>query len=367
MANKIIGKTDVSGAMNLGSVTSNSKRPVLLIGEGVDTTKEIVFKIRGTTDAAAHFGSTSPCNDIVKALILNGVKSIFGICVGDVGTDNTAPYNTSADAYAAAMDKSLVESEIMVVLLDTTDTDVHKKMADHLVTAESADIYRYGVVGVPAATTDADAVMALSKTLNSDRMFMGFPNVVDANNNVLDGCITAAGVAAVLNTQTDDPALPTNNTPMAGFGGVSDQITEDTMNKLADAGVTAIFPENGQPTIWRMVTTAQKLGDEEDAQHSIWHDGTTRLIADDVLGTVLAKLKANYKRTKNVTRVLDSIRTDVINVLDNKLALEIIEEYDPALVTVVKDPKDHYGALVDYEYKVVSPLYTITVTQHVKI
>lgn len=476
MANKIIGRTDTSGAVNLGSITSNSKRPILVVGEGIDETKEVIFKVRGTNDAAEHFGPNSPCNDIIKALIRNGVKVVRGICVGDVGTmqdveeqvtktrtvnktvaasngeaivgddgeytiiddpdtymvdkdvvvaadeegnattDNTdrddgytiidnpdsytgdtttvtiqvkgevttvevteeyadtvtvkklvgGAYASKAEAYEAAFRQSLTDGEIMTIILDTTDKATYRVLAEHLAEAEDADIYRYGVVGVPAEVTNIDDVIALSASIDSDRMFIGFPNVVDDNNVILDGTLTAAGIASILNTKTDDPALPTNNISMAGFGGVSDRVTEDTMNELADAGIVAIFPEDSAPTIWRMVTTAQKSSGSQ-ALESIWHDATTRLIADNVLGTVLAKLKANYKRTKNVSRVLDSIRTDVINVLDNKLALEIIEEYDPNFVTVVKDPEDRYGALVDYEYKVVSPLYTITVTQHIKI
>lgn len=412
MANKIIGRTDTSGAVNLGSITSNSKRPVLVIGEGVDTTKEVIFKVRGTTDVITHFGKDSPCNDIIKALIKNGVKVIRGMNIGSVGTeqdvqktvqagDDGQPiigedgkyiyvtdgdgydgattvtekelvggaYASKKEAYSAAFDASLVDGEIMVIILDTTDTTVYAALKDHLALAESEshNLFRYGVVGVPAEMTDIDEVMNLAATINSDRMFMGFPNVVDENNTILDGTITAAGVAAILNTQTNDPALPTNNTVMASFGGVASKLTEEAMAEIADAGVVAIFPEiDTTPTIWRMVTTAQKTQGDE-AIESIWHDATTRLIADNVLSSVLAKLKANYRRTKNVARVLDSIRTDIIGILDQKLALEIIEEYDPEMVTVVKDPEDRYGALADFEYKVVSPLYTITVTQHVKI
>ena len=75
-------------------------------------------------------------------------------------------------------------------------------------------------------------------------------------------------------------------------------------------------------------------------------------------------LRANYKRTKNVTRILDAIKTDVKTVLETLEGLEIIENFDPATLTVVKDPRDTYGALVDYEFDVVTPLYTITIKQH---
>lgn len=360
MANKIIGRTDTSGAVSLGSVASNSKRPILLVGKGVDETKEVIFNISGTQDAITHFGKESPFVDIVKVLVRNGVKVIEGINVGDYGDSGT--YETITEAYNAAYEVSLTDSKVMLIILDTSDPDAYEELPVHLSGAEQADIYRYAVVGVPVGTTDAQAIAAVKK-LNCDRMFMPFPNVVNNENQELDGAHAAAGLAAILATQTDDPALPTNSLPIVGYGGVAKLYKEADIVKMVEAGLSPIVPDNGVPTTYRVVTTAQGSGDEE----SIWHDATTRLIADDVLSTVLAKLKANYKRTKNIARVLGSIRSDVITVLDKKMALEIIEKYERSLVTVQKDPEDRYGALVDFEYTVVSPLYTITITQHIKI
>lgn len=366
MANKIIGRTDTSGAVSLGSITSNSKRPILLIGQGVDEKKEVIFKINGTKDAIAHFGETSPFVEIVKALVLNGVRVLEGMNIGTVGTSGestTYDYPTIDKAYAAAYEKSLVDKEIMIIILDTDSADARKDLAVHLKTAENADIYRYAVVGVPKTITDIEDVQDMVTRINSDRIFVPFPNLLNTDGELLDGTFTAAALAAVLNTQTDDPALPTNSIAVTGFGGVNTQFLESDLKTMADSGICALFNEDGVATTWQNVTTAQK----EKGDFSIWHDATTRLIADNVLATVLAKLKANYRRTKNIVRVLDSIRGDIIAILENKLALEIIEEFDEELCTVVKDPEDRYGALADFEYKVVSPLYTITVTQHIKI
>ena len=113
------------------------------------------------------------------------------------------------------------------------------------------------------------------------------------------------------------------------------------------------------PTIHRLVTSY--------TTDVIWQEGTTRFIADTVLETIENTLRANYKRTKNVTRILDSIKTTVKGILENFEALEIIENFDPSTLTVVKDPSDIYGALVDYEFDVVTPLYTITINQHMKL
>lgn len=56
-------------------------------------------------------------------------------------------------------------------------------------------------------------------------------------------------------------------------------------------------------------------------------------------------LRKNYKRTKNVTRVLNAIRDDVKLTLQTLNELEIIENFDESTVTVSKDPADRYGAI----------------------
>lgn len=363
MANSIIGKTDTSGAMSVGvSVVSNSSRPILLVGAGVDETKEVIFTINGTTDVITHFGSSSPFVEAVKILIRNGVNYIYGICVGASG--DSSPYKTESAAYGAALDKSmLLDDGAMCIILDKSDTTIYTALSAHLTKAENEDLFRYAVVGVPAATTTIEGAETIATGINHNRIFVAFPNAVDANGVIVDGVLTAAGVAAAICTETNDPALPVNGVAINGFGGVSKRLLASEQDELADAGVVALYPEAGVPTIYRMVTTAQA----NSGTHSIWHDATTRFIADNVLASVLAKLRANYKRTKNVTRILNSIKTDVITVLEEKEGLEIIQDFDRSTVSVIRDPSDIYGALVDYEFKVVTPLYTITITQHMKV
>lgn len=358
MANKITGKTDTTGNI---SVMSTSMRSILLVGEGIDTTKEVMFSINGTADAGTHFGPTSAFIDIVKVLIRNGVNNIKGICVGEYGVSK--PYTTKALAYNAAYEKSMTDSNIHCIIIDSTDETLNAGLKEHLSTAETEDIFRYAVVGCPAATVTVADAKTLAESINSDRIFIAFPNAVNSAGVTLDGAITAAGVASVIMTETNDPALPVNGVAISGFGGLAMKLMSSEESDLASSGVTALYPENSVPTIYRLVTSAKKI----DGKDSIWHDATTRFIADEVLRSVEDKLRANYKRTKNVSRVLNSIKTDVIGVLEDKEGLEIIKDFDKASVSVIQDPKDIYGALVDYEFRVVTPLYTITITQHMKV
>ena len=103
------------------------------------------------------------------------------------------------------------------------------------------------------------------------------------------------------------------------------------------------------------------------ATNKVWLEGTTRFIADYVLESNEELLRANYKRTKNVTRILNAIKGDIKINMEKMQSLEIIENWDESTLTVVKDPMDAYGALIDYEFDVVTPLYTITINQHMKI
>lgn len=359
MANKIIGRTDTTGNV---SVVTNSDRAVLLVGAGVDETKEVLFQINSTTEASTHFGPESNASEIVRILIRNGVTNIKGICVGEVG-DSGKPYTQTTDAYAAALTKSMSAEDIMCIILDKSDKTLYSSVKEHLVEAEAEDLYRYAVVGCGSGVNTTELAIAEATAVDSDRMFIPYPNMVDDAGKAVDGSITAAGIAAAIVTQTNDPALPVSGVPMSGYGGVAVKLLKTEFDTLCDGCVVPIYVEGGVPYIYRLVTTSQK----DSGKDSIWHDATTRLIADDVLDSVMAKLRANYKRTKNVSRVLNAIKTDVISVLEDKEGLEIIQNFDRDTVSVIRDPNDIYGALVDYEFQVVTPLYTITITQHMKV
>lgn len=129
MANTIIGRTDTSGALSVGvSVVSNSSHPILLVGAGVDKTKEVIFTINGTTDVITHFGPSSPFVEAVKILIRNGVNYIYGICVGASG--DSSPYKTESAAYGAALDKSMLLDEgAMCIILDKSDTTIYTALS----------------------------------------------------------------------------------------------------------------------------------------------------------------------------------------------------------------------------------------------
>lgn len=355
MANRITGSTDTTGAI---SVRPKSAKSLLLVCKSTATgngaaTPDRVYTVTGTADASVKFGET--VSKLVKVLINNGVNNIKCIATGTAG-DKTA--------YEKALDKSLSDSTIKCIILDVTTEDMITALKEHLDKAEGEDMFRYGIVGM-SATTVSDAVVE-AKKINHKRVFAPFPHLVDADNNTLSGIYAAAGLAALIMTEATDPAMPMNGVEFVGFGGTSLPLLKADKNSLEQGGVTGIVSGNA-PYVWRLVTTRTTDGTENGEDDMIWHESTTLFIADDVLETMINTLQNTYKRTKNTTRILDAIRTTVISVLEAKEGLEIIENFDKNTVSVVQDPNDIYGALVDYEFNVVTPLYTITITQHMKI
>ena len=354
MANKVTGKTDATGALN---VAPHMLKSVLLVGQksGVPTTvvtPNTVFSITGTADTAERFGADSIMVKAVKALIQNGVDNIYGVLVDSALTDG----GKISDNYAKALNASLGEVSVKCIIMDNYDTANVTELKTHLATAESEDMFRYAVI---AATSDVDdEVVAFAEDINDSRIFVVGPTFTDGTTAV-SPVVVAAGVTGVIMTETSDPALPMNGVVVHGIGNVNKTMLESNKSLYASNGVTALYNDGGSPVIHRLVTSY--------TADAVWQEGTTRFIADHVLENIENILRTNYKRTKNVARILDSIKTTVKGQLENFQALEIIENFDPSTLTVVKDPADMYGALVDYEFDVVTPLYTITINQHMKL
>lgn len=354
MANKVTGSTDTSGAL---TTAPSIMKSILVVGtKKENSTTEIkentIFGITGTADARAAFGDNAVVEKIIKVFIQNGADYINGMILG-----------SSETAMADALEASMADKSIKVIITEGNDTTTIAALKDHLTLCEKNDMFRYGVI---APTEEASAtqttLVAFAKTVDSDRIFI--PSTLPTlNDEVVDPQVAAAGLGALIMTETDDPALPMNGVSMAGYSGLSRTMLETEMKILANNGVTPLYLEGTAPTVYRLVTSCVT----NEADHTIWQEGTTRFIADYVLETNENMLRANYKRTKNVTRILKAIRGDIKINMEKFEAAEIIENWDESTLTVTKDPQDMYGALVDYEFDVVTPLYTITITQHMKL
>lgn len=354
MANKVTGRTDTSGAL---TTAPSILKSILVVGtKKENSTTEIeentIFGITGTADAKAIFGDNAVVEKIVKVLIQNGADYINGMILG-----------SSETAMADALEASMADKSIKVIITEDNDTTTIAALKDHLTLCENNDMFRYGVIApTEEASATQTALVAFAKTVDSDRIFI--PSTLPTlNGAVVDPQVAAAGLGALIMTETDDPALPMNSVSMAGYSGLSRTMLETEMKILANNGITPLYLEGTAPTVYRLVTSCVT----DESKHAVWQEGTTRFIADYVLETNENMLRANYKRTKNVARILNAIKGDIKINMEKFEAAEIIENWDESTLTVVKDPSDQYGVLVDYEFDVVTPLYTITITQHMKL
>ncbi len=358
---EISGTTETTGAV---SVFPQGDKPVCIVARaGTNPSQDVnkLFEVYSVVDSANKFGADSIAIKLVEILITNGATAIKGIIPPDMEDELL----TEQECYDDALDKLLLDPTLKIIICDKVDQTVQEVIKTHLDLAESEDIERYAVVGISESATNSD-LTTRATGLNHDRMFITGPAPLDINGNVISGIYTAAGLAALIATETDDPALPMNGVEMLGFGGLSRKLLKAEINALVNAGVTPLYVSpGGRPTVHRLVTTYTK--DTQDNPDPIWQEGTTRFIADDVLNSVRSRIMVNYKRTKNVSRILDAMKTDVIDVLERKEDFEIIENFDKTKVSVIKDPQDLYGALIDYEFDVVTPLYRVTIRQHMKL
>lgn len=364
MANKVTGSNDTSGALSIAPSTPKS---IMIIGKtvgeptnAVDANK--IVSLTGTSDAAGMFGSESVVVKMVKLLISNGVDNIYAIIadVPEKGSSSDEEYQKLVEgAYDKALTASIDEDSVKVLLLDTNKQT--SLLKTHLALCETNDMFRYSVILPDNDTNTQDTLVKFAKGIDDSRIFTSGPAMIDTSAKDVDPVLGAAGIAAMIMTETNDPALPLNGVRIKGLSGVNRKMLDTEKQVLVKNGVTPLYTEGSMPNIFRLVTTC--------VSDPVWQEGTTRFIADYVLETVENTLRANYKRTKNVARVLGDtgIRGTVKTILQTMEDLEIIENFDESTLTVIKDPKDQYGALVDYEIDVVTPLYTITISQHIKL
>jgi len=352
MPNKINGSTDVTGGVSL---MGSANKAVLIVGikgtagSMADLEIESIFS---AADALAKVGADAPMLDLIDVLLTNGAQSI------KVALIDTAQA-TEPEKYEKAFDELLTESDsFSTIILDIEyDVDVMVKLEAHLATCEVLNIMRYAVIGDAVATIDAD-LKANAGAIGNKRIFFVGPDLKESSVLTRSGTFGAAALSAKIAIETLDPALPMNGVEITGFLGTARVMLPTQLDDLVANQVTPFYLEGGQLMIYRLVTTSTD---------ATWQEGTTIFTADYCLNAVRNKLVANYKRTKGSTRILESIKGDINSVLATIEAMDIIENFDPTKTSVIKDPADTYGALIDYEIDVVTPLYTLTIRQHLKI
>ena len=249
--------------------------------------------------------------------------------------------------------------DVQVIVCDSGDLAAHQALRSSVEAASAARRERIAVVGMDGA--DVGALTERAKALNSERVVLVGPNILDSAGQVLPGMFAAAAVAAAL-AVTRDPAVPLNGTALAGLGGVTEQYGDNEIDRLVQGGVTPLEAVGGVVSPVRGITTRTSTGGAPDIT---WRELTTILIVDDVIPSIRQSLRSRFSKTKNTGQTRGAIRSQVIVELESKLRSEIIDSYGDVTVSVYDE--DPTVCLVEFSFAVAHGLNQIYLTAHITI
>ena len=284
---------------------------------------------------------------LLRLLFLNGATAVRAVRVA------------SAETYQDAFDLLAMEEDIQVMICDSGELTVQQLLRTSLEEASAARRERIGVVG--SSGEDVSALVTRAEGLNSERMVLVGPDVVDSDGKALSGIYAAAAVAGRI-ASGSDPAVPISGAILRGLGGVSQRYTDNDIDLLVRGGVTPLEAVGGVVSPVRGITTRTKTGGTAD---TTWRELTTILVVDNVIPAVRNSLRSRFARTKNTAQTRGAIRSQVIVELENKLTAEIIDSYGE--VTVEVDSTDPTVCVVEFSFGVSHGLNQIYLTAHITV
>ncbi len=288
-----------------------------------------------------------------------GMSAILGLLFENGASTVVAVSVDEDDDYAAAFAALEAMDNIQIVVCDSGEESVQEDLLDSLNTASATRRERIAVVGMSGASTTELTTRA--KALNSERMVLVGPDVLDQSGAKLSGIFAAAAVAGAI-AVTSDPAVPLNGTALKGLGGVDTLYNDNEIDLLVRGGVTPLEAVGGTVSPVRGITTRTTTGGAADIT---WRELTTILVVDDVIPSIRASLRSRFSRTKNTAQTRGAIRSQVIVELENKLRAEIIDSYGEVEVSVYED--DPTVCLVEFSFAVAHGLNQIYLTAHITI
>ena len=339
-ASMVINGSKAAKTVGIAAVAASGtvNKPALLTSyaEGISAFGE---------DAAGVCGMSS----LLRALYKNGASAVYAVAVEMI--DGAADY---AAAFAA-----LEEEKIDIVICDSAEADVHALLKQSVERASGARMERVGVVG--AQGKSVEQLIEHAAALNSERMVLIAPDVLDENGVRMSGALGAAAAAGIIASMSD-AATPINGVALSGLTGVSERYNDTQIDLLVRGGVTPLEAMGGAVSAVRAVTTRTMSGEAADAT---WRELTTILIVDDVIPGIRDALKSRFVRTKNNAQSRGAIRSQIIIELENKLAAEIIDGYGE--VTVSADAEDPTVCVCEFSFAVAHGLNRIYLSAHITI
>ena len=321
---------DASGLVS-GSGTG---RLVGLVGINTAAQAGTVQTVTSYDQALTLFGDQG-CEgmaELIRLALKNGASGVAAVAVAD------------AEGYEAAFAEMAKTEDVALVICDSTDAAVQKKLRSSVEEASGQRRERLCVVA-GAKNETVEQLIARAKELNHERVVLVAPGAVD-------GAIAGE----------NDPAVPLGGAELKGLDGLSARLEDNDIDLLILGGVTPVESLGGVVSVVRGVTTRTVSGGAAD---TTWRDLSAIRVVDDVIPGLRSVLRAKFRRAKNTQQSRGAIRSQVVLELENKLAREIITGYDG--VNVSADSTDPSRCLVDFSFAVAHGLNQIWLTAHITV
>lgn len=321
------------------------------------------------SDVIAEFGDISPQNSLTMAAyyaFINGASAIalkqVPLLEGETEL-TTSQILDSISEIEGEIVPSLSPS-IIVPLVPANDA-ILSEISRHC-DIQSSLRYRSertAILGFSAGTQPKEAQRLASITKNS-RVRLVYPDIVSSTvTNVqgvsqtylLDGRYLAVALASATTAGTIDVATPWTSLQVLGFNTLSRNLDAVDANQTANSGVTVLQQRGGQIVVRHGLTT--------DMDSVLSKTPTVIQIADEV-HLRARNLTSSYIGQKFVPSVLNQIQGRVSEMFRRLVSEQIINDFTG--ISVVQDPEDPTGILIEAYYQPMFPLLYIQFTFNVR-
>ena len=317
-------------------------------------------------NTAAQAGTVQTVTSYDQALTLfgdqgcEGMAELIRLALKNGASGVAAVAAAGADGYEAAFAAMARVEDVALVICDSTDAAVQKKLRSSVAEASGQRRERLCVVA-GAKNETVEQLIARAKELNHERVVLVAPGGVDGQGAPVSGLMVAAAVAGAIAGE-NDPAVPLGGAELKGLNGLSAQLEDNDVDLLILGGVTPVESLGGVISVVRGVTTRTTSGNAPDAT---WRDLSAIRVVDDVIPGLRSALRAKFRRAKNTQQSRGAIRSQVVLELENKLAREIITGYGE--VSVEADADNPTVCLVDFSFTVAHGLNQIWLSAHITV
>jgi hypothetical protein len=322
------------------------------------------------SDVVSAFGEVGAENPLSLGAYLAFLNGANAVALHQVPLEEGATSLTSLQVANALADVEgdIVQNAIqpnIIVPLVPADEVILSEISKHCDVQSSLRFRseRTAILGMSAGTLPERASHLASVTNNS-RVRLVYPDILSltftntqgvSQNLIVDGRYLAVAVACATTSSTIDAATPWTNRLVVGFDSLLRTLDAVDANQVANSGVSVLVPAGNNLKIRHGLTT--------DVSSTLTKVPTVVQIADEV-HLRARNLLEGYIGQKYLSSVIGQIEGRVNMLFKDLVKEQIIDSYTG--LSVVRDPEDPTGLLVEVYYKPVFPLLYIQFTFNIR-